>query len=80
MSGEKNGRGERHVKIMATVNGRSITFPTNIYVWKNQMEGERIIDHPQAIGLNAMLGKYIIDLQNVEIEHIMIMLGVNGKL
>lgn len=68
MSAEKNGRGERHLKIMATVRGRSITFPTNIYVGKNQMDGEIIVSHPQASGLNAMINKYIIDLQAVELE------------
>lgn len=35
MSKERNGRGERHLKILATVRGRSISFPTNIYVEKN---------------------------------------------
>lgn len=68
MSGEKNGRGERHLKITATVGGRSVSFPTNIYVSKDQMDGETVVGHPQASGLNAMLSRLIIDLQGAEIE------------
>lgn len=68
MSGERNGRGERHLKIKATVRNRSITFPTNIYVKKEQFASEEVVNHQQCIGLNAMLSKCIMDLQNVEIE------------
>ena len=68
MSKERNGRGERHLKILATVRGRSISFPTNIYVEKKQLKDEEIVDHPQAVGLNAMLSQYIIDLQGIELE------------
>lgn len=68
MSNERNGRGEKHLKIQATVRNRSITFPTNIYVKKDQFSNEEIVNHQQSAGLNAMIGKYIIDLQNVEIE------------
>lgn len=68
MSKERNGRGERHLKILATVRGRSISFPTNIYVDKKQLKDEEVVDHPQAVGLNAMLSQYIIDLQGIELE------------
>ena len=68
MSEERNGRGERHLKITATVRGRSVSFPTNIYVERSQLEGEEVVGHPQADGLNAMLRQYVIDLQGIELE------------
>lgn len=68
MSGEHNGRGERHLKIQATVKNRSIMFPTNIFVKKEQFSSEEVVNHTQSSGLNAMLGQYIIDLQQVELD------------
>ena len=64
----KNGRGEYMLKIKATLNGRSISFPTNIFVHKYQFEDEVVIEHPQAKQLNAMLNKYIMEMQSMELE------------
>ena len=68
MSPEHNARGERHLKIQASVGPRKVDFPTNIFVRKEQFDSECVVNHDQAPGLNAMLGKFIIDLQGVEIE------------
>ena len=68
MSKERNARGERHLKIMASVRNRAVAFPTNIYVRKEQFEDEEVVGHVHSAGLNAMLGQYIIDLETVEME------------
>lgn len=64
----KNGRGERMLKIKASISGRSVSFPTNIFVYKHQFKEEMVIEHPQAKQLNALLCKHILDLQAYELD------------
>ncbi len=65
--GSKNGRGECQLKIKARLNKSETSFPTNIFVFRYQFKGEEIVEHEQARGLNAMISKYIMDLQGLEI-------------
>lgn len=63
-----NGRGEYMLKIKASLNNRSAAIPTNIYVTNYQFRDQEVVEHSQAKGLNAMLNKYIMELQDIEIE------------
>lgn len=56
------------VKIKASLNNRSTSIPTNIYVTNSQFHDQEIVGHEQAKGLNAMINKYIMELQSIEIE------------
>ena len=66
--GSKNGRGECQLKIKAKLNNTSASIPTNIYVCRNQFKDEEVVEHEQAKGLNAMINKYIMELQSIEID------------
>lgn len=64
----RNGRGECQLKIKARLNNREASFPTNIFVSRYQFRDEEIVEHAQASGLNAMVSKYIMQLQDIEID------------
>lgn len=48
-----NGRGEYMLKIRASLNNRSTSIPTNIYVSNSQFHDQEVIDHSQAKGTMA---------------------------
>lgn len=65
-----NRQGTALVQIEAKLNQRNIYLTTNIYLKPQHWNSDtaQVIDHPQAIELNAMLFEFIIYLQGVELS------------
>ena len=64
-----NNQGAALVQVEAKLNQRNIYLTTNIYLqpqfWDKSCA--QVIDHPQAVELNAMLFEFIIHLQSIEL-------------
>lgn len=65
-----NRQGTALVQVEAKLNQRNIYLTTNIYLKPQHWNSDtaQVIDHPQAIELNAMLFEFIIYLQGVELS------------
>ena len=64
-----NRQGTALVQVEAKLNQRNIYLTTNIYLRPEHWDRNtsQVIDHPQAVELNAMLFEYIIHLQGIEL-------------
>lgn len=64
-----NNQGAALIQVEAKLNQRNIYLTTNIYLqpkfWDKSCA--QVIDHPQAVELNAMLFEFIIHLQSIEL-------------
>lgn len=65
-----NKQGTALIQVEAKLNQRNIYLTTNVYIrpeyWNNNTA--EVINHPQAIELNAMLFEYVIYLQGIELS------------
>ena len=64
-----NRQGTALVQVEAKLNQRNIYLTTHIYLHPEHWDRNtsQVIDHPQAVELNAMLFEYIIHLQGIEL-------------
>lgn len=65
-----NKQGTALIQVEAKLNHRNIYLTTNIYIKPEYWDKEtsEVINHPQAVDLNAMLFEYIIYLQGIELS------------
>ena len=64
-----NHQGTALVQVEAKLNQRNIYLTTNIYLRPEHWDRNtsQVIDHPQAVELNAMLFEFVIHLQGIEL-------------
>ena len=65
-----NKQGTALIQVEAKLNQRNIYLTTNIYIRPEYWDKEisEVVNHPQAVELNAMLFEYIIYLQGIELS------------
>lgn len=65
-----NKQGTALIQVEAKLNQRNIYLTTNVYIRPEHWDinTSEVINHPQAVELNAMLFEYIIYLQGIELS------------
>lgn len=71
----KRNDGTYALKLVFSKNGTSAMMPLNIYLAKEQWDGEKVVQHPNSRNLNKYLATRIVDIERKNTE-----LAITGKL